>query len=50
MFIDLGALRAFKGSQRYAIPAGVDLKTYQSVIVWCRQFSVLISPADLAAK
>ena len=50
MFIDLGGLRAFKGSQRYAIPAGVDLKNYQSVIIWCRQFSVLISPADLVAK
>jgi len=50
MFIDLGGLRAFKGSQRYAIPAGVDLKNYQSVIIWCRQFSVLISPADLMAK
>ena len=49
MFIDLGGLRAFKGSQRYAIPAGVDLKNYQSVIIWCRQFSVLISPADLMA-
>jgi hypothetical protein len=49
MFIDLGGLRAFKGSQRYPIPAGVDLKNYQSVIIWCRQFSVLISPADLAA-
>ena len=50
MFIDLGGLRAFKGSQRYAIPAGVDLKNYQSVIIWCRHFSVLISPAHLTAK
>ena len=50
MFVDLGRLRSFKGSQRYAIPAGVDLKNYQSVIIWCRQFSVLISPADLMAK
>src|SRR4029079_15678153 len=50
MFVDLGGLRAFKGSQRYAIPAGVDLKNYQSVIIWCQQFSVLISPADLVAK
>ena len=48
MFIDLGRLRAFKGSQRYAIPAGVDLKNYPSVVIWCEQFSVLISPADLA--
>ncbi|MGE0627082.1 MAG: DM13 domain-containing protein [Hyphomicrobiaceae bacterium] len=47
MFVDLGRLRSFKGSQRYAIPAGLDLKTYGSVIIWCEQFSVLISPADL---
>jgi hypothetical protein len=47
MFIDLGRLRAFKGSQRYAIPAGVDLKKYASVVIWCEAFSVLISPADL---
>ena len=50
MFVDLGGLRAFKGSQRYPIPAGVDLKNYQSVIIWCERFSVLISPADLTAK
>lgn len=47
MFIDLGRLRAFKGSQRYEIPAGVDLRKYQSVVIWCEAFSVLISPADL---
>jgi hypothetical protein len=47
MFVDLGRLRAFKGSQRYAIPAGVNLKDYPSVIIWCERFGVLISPADL---
>jgi electron transfer DM13 len=47
MFVDLGGLRAFKGSQRYVIPAGVNLKDYQSVIIWCERFDVLISPADL---
>ena len=47
MFIDLGGLRAFKGSQRYAIPAGVNLKDYPSVVIWCERFGVLISPADL---
>jgi Electron transfer DM13 len=50
MFVDLGRLRSFKGSQRYAIPAGLDLKKYRSVIIWCEQFSVLISPADLMPK
>ena len=47
MFVDLGGLRAFKGGQRYSIPAGVNLKDYQSVIIWCERFGVLISPADL---
>ena len=48
MFIDLGRLRAFKGSQKYQVPAGVDLRKYPGVVIWCQQFSVLISPADLA--
>lgn len=47
MFVDLGQLRAFQGSQNYTIPAGVDLSLYQSVVIWCEHFSVLISPADL---
>jgi len=47
MFVDLGGLRAFNGSQRYSIPAGVNLNDYQSVIIWCERFGVLISPADL---
>lgn len=46
-FVDLGGLRAFNGSQRYAIPAGVNPKDYQSVIIWCERFGALISPADL---
>ena len=49
MYVDLGGLRAFKGSQRYSIPAGVDLKNYPSVVIWCEAFGVLISPADLVA-
>ena len=49
MYVDLGQLRAFKGSQRYAIPAGVNLADYPSVVIWCERFSVLISPADLVA-
>ena len=47
MYVDLGRLRSFKGSQRYPIPEGVNLKDYPSVIIWCERFSVLISPADL---
>ena len=49
MYVDLGRLRSFKGSQRYQIPDGVNLKDYPSVVIWCERFGVLISPADLQA-
>ena len=45
--INLGKLRAFKGSQNYVIPESVNLADYPSVVIWCKQFAVLISPADL---
>ncbi len=47
MYVDLGRLKAFEGSQNYAIPAGVDLDEFPTVLIWCQKFSVLISPADL---
>jgi hypothetical protein len=47
MFVDLGRLRAFKGSQNYDIPAGVEVAKFGSVVIWCEQFGVLISPAAL---
>lgn len=48
MYVDLGRLKAFSGSQNYAIPDGVNIQDFQSVVVWCEQFNVLISPAKLA--
>ena len=47
MFVDLGRLKAFKGSQNYPVPAGVDAARFDTVVIWCEQFSVLISPAAL---
>ena len=47
MYVDLGRLKAFKGSQNYPVPAGVNLTSYGSVVIWCEQFGVLISPATL---
>ena len=47
MYVDLGRLKAFKGSQNYPVPTGVDLAKYPSVVIWCEQFGVLISPATL---
>ena len=43
----VGPLRATNGSFNYAQSAAADLSLYKSVIVWCRQFSVLVTWADL---
>ena len=45
----LGALKATNGSFNYDVPAGADVATYRSVVVWCRAFRVLITWADLRA-
>lgn len=49
-FVDLGRLRAFRGSQNYSVPASVDITKFGSVVIWCEQFGVLISPAALNFK
>ena len=49
-YLDLGRLRSFEGSQKFTIPAGTDLSAYPSVVIWCEQFGVLISPADLESR
>lgn len=45
--LDLGRLKAFKDSQSYPVPAGTDLTRFKSLVIWCKQFNVLVSPADL---
>jgi hypothetical protein len=45
----LGALKATNGSFNYELPASVDVASYQSVVVWCRAFRVLITWADIRA-
>jgi hypothetical protein len=46
-FVDLGDLKGNVGSQNYAIPAGVRLDRYRSVVVWCKRFSVPFAAAAL---
>jgi Electron transfer DM13 len=46
-FIDLGRLKANNGNQNYDIPEGTDLSKYDTVLVWCKQFSVLFGSAEL---
>ena len=39
-YLNLGRLEAVKGTQRYPIPDDVNLETFRSAVIWCRQFNV----------
>jgi hypothetical protein len=45
--VDLGRLRAFMGSQVYPVPPGIDAARFKTIAIWCKEFEVLISPAEL---
>ncbi len=48
-FVDLGLLKGNIGHQNYDIPDGVDLDRYDTVVIWCRRFTVAFGAADLVA-
>lgn len=45
--LNLGKLKATDGAFNYEVPAGIDVKSVKSVVVWCRQFDVLFAVAAL---
>ncbi|HQY72235.1 MAG TPA: DM13 domain-containing protein [Aestuariivirga sp.] len=46
-WVGLGPLKGNIGDQNYVIPSDVNLSDYKSVVIWCEQFGVLFSAADL---
>ncbi len=46
-FIDLGPLKSFTGSQKYTVPATINLTDYPSVVIWSAAYRTLIATADL---
>ncbi|MBA3750928.1 MAG: DM13 domain-containing protein [Nitrosopumilus sp.] len=46
-FVDVGKLKANNGNQNYDILLGTDLSKYDTVLIWCKAFSVLFGSADL---
>jgi hypothetical protein len=46
-YVLLGKLQSTTGEQRYEIPPTVDPNAYQSVVIWCRQFSATFGYAKL---
>jgi hypothetical protein len=49
-FMNLGRLKANISNQNYPIPVGTDLSKYDTVLIWCRAFSVLFGSADLKSQ
>jgi hypothetical protein len=45
--LNLGSLKATDGAFNYEIPPEIDVSRVKSVVVWCRQFSVLFAHAEL---
>lgn len=46
-YADLGPLKGNRGNQNYTIPADVDIGAIQSVVIYCKPFSVVFSVATL---
>ncbi|GAA0229533.1 DM13 domain-containing protein [Saccharothrix mutabilis subsp. mutabilis] len=46
-FTSLGKLKANQGNQVYDVPAGADLATVRSVVIWCKRFSAGFAVAPL---
>jgi hypothetical protein len=47
--VNLGRLKGNIGNQNYPIPAGTDLTKYNTVLIWCKAFSVLFGSAQLTS-
>jgi hypothetical protein len=45
---ELARLKGNIGNQNYGLPADLDLSTFKSVVIYCKQFSVVFSTAALA--
>ena len=46
-FVDLGKLKGNTGNQIYPLPGTVDLAKYDTVLIWCRAFTVGFGQAAL---
>ena len=45
-FVDLGELLAVTGNFSYSFPRNTDTETYNNVLIWCEDFSVLFGHAS----
>jgi len=48
--VNLGKLKANNGNQNYNVPVGTDLTKYDTVLIWCKAFSVLFGSVELKSQ
>ncbi len=46
--LEVARLKGNVGSQNYDLPADVNLSRFRSVVIYCKQFSVIFSSAELS--
>ncbi|MEO0328624.1 MAG: DM13 domain-containing protein [Pseudomonadota bacterium] len=44
---DFAVLQSNTGKQSYTIPAGINAEDYDTVVIWCRKFSVPLGHAKI---
>ena len=44
-YVELGPLKGNQGDQNYDIPASVDLKKYNAVVIYCERFHAVFGMA-----
>ena len=47
---EIARLKGNVGDQNYELPADLDLSAVKSVVIYCKQFSVVFSTAELASN
>jgi hypothetical protein len=48
--VNLGRLKGNIGNQNYDIPEGTDFSKYDTVLIWCKAFSVLFGSTKLESQ
>ena len=46
--LEVARLKGNIGNQNYALPVDMDLSKFKSVVIYCKQFSVVFSTAELS--
>ncbi len=46
-YVNLGRIRTVNGTQRYPIPAAINLASFKSVVIWCRMANATFGYATL---